>query len=83
MTSNDTTSTMTNEERVTQANQMAYDAGVVYGKWRARYGERAAQFGEKHPYTLAVKKMLFAAAREKSFTIENAYRVERAYRLNQ
>ncbi len=70
-------------ERIEAAYQMAHDTGVIYGKWRARYSERAAQFGKNHRYTLAVKKVLFAAASDKAFAIENAYRVERAYKLNQ
>lgn len=48
MTSNDTTKTMTDEQLL----NAIYEAGVNYGKWRARYQERKQQFGAHHFYAV-------------------------------
>ena len=68
MNINDTTNTMTDEQLL----NAIYEAGVNYGKWRARYQERKAQFGTYHTYTCASYVQMLNASEESNRLIKIA-----------
>ncbi len=68
MNSNDTTNTMTDEQLL----NAIYEAGVNYGKWRARYQERKEQFGAHHFYAVNAYIQALDASTESSRLIKIA-----------
>lgn len=52
--------TITNDELL----DLIFEAGVCYGKWRARFQQRKEQFGMLSTYTNAANEMVKAARAE-------------------